>query len=213
MPVPTDLEPADLGRLGPDDDEPPLPDEATRPGRSKRPPRRRPRSRRRPTRCSTSGSRGGAGTEGAMETFRQVIRSHPGGTRVVLHVPGGRRRRAADGAADSASPTTPSCWPRSGAGSDRARSSSGWPDRSASATRAGSASGRLGPHRLDDRVPIGELGPDAGDRRRRRAASSLAISLRTALSSARDRVVDGVDQEAAAQEGAAGRRSTSPSTH
>ena len=33
---------------------------------------------------------GGTGTEGAMEAFRQVIRSHPGATRVVIHVPGGR---------------------------------------------------------------------------------------------------------------------------
>jgi hypothetical protein len=33
---------------------------------------------------------GGARIEGSMETFRQVIRSRPGATRVILHVPAGR---------------------------------------------------------------------------------------------------------------------------
>ncbi len=33
---------------------------------------------------------GGSGTEGAMEAFRQLLRAHPGATRVVIHVPSGR---------------------------------------------------------------------------------------------------------------------------
>ncbi len=33
---------------------------------------------------------GGSGTEDAMETFRQLLRAHPGSTRVVIHVPSGR---------------------------------------------------------------------------------------------------------------------------
>jgi len=32
----------------------------------------------------------GSGTEGAMEAFRQLLRAHPGSTRVVIHVPSGR---------------------------------------------------------------------------------------------------------------------------
>ena len=89
MPVPADLEPADLGRLSPDDDEPPLPDEATA---------LVVEAAAAPTTQLEAAADQvlhvrftlGSGTEGAMETFRQVIRAHPGGTRVVLHVPGGR---------------------------------------------------------------------------------------------------------------------------
>jgi len=33
---------------------------------------------------------GGSGTEGAMEAFQQLLRAHPGATRVVIHVPSGR---------------------------------------------------------------------------------------------------------------------------
>ena len=89
VPVPTDLEPADLGRLSPDDDEPSLPDEASA---------LVVEAAQAPTAQVEAAADQvlhvrftvGTGTEGAMETFRQVIRSHPGGTRVVLHVPGGR---------------------------------------------------------------------------------------------------------------------------
>jgi DNA polymerase-3 subunit alpha len=88
-PVPTDLEPEDLGRLGPDDDEPPLPDEVSALVAE---------AATAPTAPVEAGAdrilhvrfAAGAGTEAAMETFRQVIRSHPGTTRVVIHVPGGR---------------------------------------------------------------------------------------------------------------------------
>jgi hypothetical protein len=87
--VPTDLEPEDLGRLGPEDDEPPLPDEASA---------LLVEAAGAPTAPVEAGSDRvlhvrfvvGAGTEDAMETFRQVLREHPGTTRVVIHVPGGR---------------------------------------------------------------------------------------------------------------------------
>ncbi|MGZ8528661.1 MAG: OB-fold nucleic acid binding domain-containing protein, partial [Candidatus Limnocylindrales bacterium] len=88
-PVPLDLEPEDLARLGPDDDEPPLPDEASALVAE---------AAAAPTAPLEAGAdqvlhvrfSGGTGTEGAMEAFRQVIRSHPGATRVVIHLPGGR---------------------------------------------------------------------------------------------------------------------------
>jgi hypothetical protein len=87
--VPTDLEPEDLGRLGPDDDEPPLPDEVsalvTEAASAPTAPVEAGVDRILHVRFAA-----GAGTEAAMETFRQVIRSHPGTTRVVIHVPGGR---------------------------------------------------------------------------------------------------------------------------
>jgi hypothetical protein len=88
-PVPTDLEPEDLARLGPDDDEPPLPDEASALVAE---------AAAAPTAPLEAGAdqvlhvrfSGGIGTEGAMEAFRQLIRARPGATRVVIHVPGGR---------------------------------------------------------------------------------------------------------------------------
>ena len=99
-PVPPDLEPEDLARLGPDDDEPQLPDEASALVAE---------AAAAPTAPLEAGAdqvlhvrfSGGTGTEGAMEAFRQLIRSRPGATRVVIHVPGGRAGVAlADGAAD-----------------------------------------------------------------------------------------------------------------
>jgi hypothetical protein len=88
-PVPPDLEPEDLARLGPDDDEPPLPDEASALVAE---------AAAAPTAPLEAGAGqvlhvrfvGGTGTEVAMETFHQLIRSRPGATRVVIHVPGGR---------------------------------------------------------------------------------------------------------------------------
>ena len=88
-PVPTDLEPEDLATLGPDDDEPPLPDEASALVAE---------AAAAPTAPLEAGAdqvlhvrfSGGTGTEGAMEAFRQLIRARPGATRVVIHVPGGR---------------------------------------------------------------------------------------------------------------------------
>jgi hypothetical protein len=88
-PVPADLEPADLAGLGPDDEEPPLPIEANA---------RAIEAADAPTAPIEAGDgrvlhvrfAGGAGAEGAMETFRQVIRDHPGSTRVIIHVPAGR---------------------------------------------------------------------------------------------------------------------------
>jgi len=88
-PVATYLEPPDVGTLAPEDDEPPLPDEA---------------------RAEVAGAalaptvpvEAGSGrilhvrfamrvdTERAMEEFRSLIRSRPGATRVVIHVPSGR---------------------------------------------------------------------------------------------------------------------------
>ncbi len=88
-PVPSDLEPADLGRLGPEDEEPPLPDEATalviEAAAAATVQVEAARDQVLHVRFA-----GGAGAEGAMETFRQVIRAHPGSTRVVIHVSGGR---------------------------------------------------------------------------------------------------------------------------
>ena len=88
-PVPADLEPADLAGIGPDDEEPPLPIEANA---------RAIEAADAPTAPIEAGAgrvlhvrfAGGAGAEGAMETFRQVIRDHPGSTRVIIHVPAGR---------------------------------------------------------------------------------------------------------------------------
>ena len=88
-PVPPDLEPEDLARLGPDDDEPPLPDEASALVAE---------AAAAPTAPLEAGAdqvlhvrfSGGTGTEGAMEAFRLLIRARPGATRVVIHVPGGR---------------------------------------------------------------------------------------------------------------------------
>ncbi len=88
-PVPTDLEPADLGHLGPEDDEPPLPDEASA---------ELVEAAEAPT-AQVEASLGqvlhvrfilGTNTEGAMEAFQALIRARPGSTRVVIHVPTGR---------------------------------------------------------------------------------------------------------------------------
>jgi hypothetical protein len=87
--VPTDLEPADLGRLGPDDEEPPLPDEASALViEAAAAPTAQVEAR--VDQVLHVRFAGGSGAEVAMEMFRQVIRSHPGTTRVVIHVPGGR---------------------------------------------------------------------------------------------------------------------------
>ena len=88
-PVPTDLEPADLGHLGPENDEPPLPDEANA---------QVVEAAEAPTAPIEAGLGQvlhvrfilGTNTEGAMEAFQQLIRARPGSTRVVIHVPTGR---------------------------------------------------------------------------------------------------------------------------
>jgi len=89
-PVATYLEAPDFGAPGADDDdEPPLPDEARA---------RAADAAVAPTVPVEAGPGQvlhvrfhlGAGTEQAMEEFRTLIRSRPGGTRVVLHVPSGR---------------------------------------------------------------------------------------------------------------------------
>jgi hypothetical protein len=87
--VPSDLEPVELGRLAPEDDEPPLPDEASAQVAV---------LAAAPTAPVEAGADAvlhvrfavGTGTEGAMEAFRQLIRGRPGSTRVVIHVPMGR---------------------------------------------------------------------------------------------------------------------------
>ncbi len=98
---------------------------------SRRRPRRPPRSRRRRTRSSTSGSPPAPGPRTRWRRSARSsgrIRARPGWSSTSRRAGG---ERAADGAPDRASPTTPSCWPRSAAGSARARSSSAWPDRPA----------------------------------------------------------------------------------
>ncbi len=72
-----------------EDDEPPLPDEArARVAGAARAPTLPLEAR--PDQVLHVRFAASAGTERAMEAFRQVLRSHPGATRVVLHVPAGR---------------------------------------------------------------------------------------------------------------------------
>ena len=54
---------------------------------------------------------------GAMETFRTVLRDRPGATTVIIHVPPPVAVRPCRWSSVAASPTTPSCWPRSAADS------------------------------------------------------------------------------------------------
>jgi hypothetical protein len=88
-PVSPRFESAETGPLGADDDEPPLPEEALA---------RAADAAAAPTVPVEAGADQvlhvrfnlGAGTERAMEEFRTLIRSRPGATRVVIHVPTGR---------------------------------------------------------------------------------------------------------------------------
>ncbi len=88
-PSPPDPGPADLAAFGPDDDEPPYPDEvravATEAALAPTVPVEAGPGQVLHVRFAI-----GADTEGAMEWFRTVIRSRPGTTRVVIHVAGGR---------------------------------------------------------------------------------------------------------------------------
>jgi DNA polymerase-3 subunit alpha len=88
-PFPGDTEPEDLRAIGPEIDEPALPDEARRWAQA---------AAAAPT-VQTEASAdqvlhvrfaGGATAERTMEELRTLIRTRPGATRVVLHVPGAR---------------------------------------------------------------------------------------------------------------------------
>jgi hypothetical protein len=88
-PFPADSEPVDFQGLGPEIDEPALPDDARQEARA---------AAAAPTVPVEAGSgqvlhvrfAGGAAAERAMEDLRALIRARPGGTRVILHVPGAR---------------------------------------------------------------------------------------------------------------------------
>lgn len=89
QPMPTDSEPLDLRALGPEIDEPALPDDAVRAARA---------AAGAPTVQVEANSEQvlhvrfvyGVTAERSMEELRAMIRARPGATRVVLHVPGSR---------------------------------------------------------------------------------------------------------------------------
>ena len=98
---------------------------------------------------------------GAMEEVRTLLRSRPGTTRVVLHVPQGGGRDALPMELRSGSPTTPSCWPRWVAGSGTASSTCASPDRSPGLATPGTPPavpapvGRVARPDRDERAPAG----------------------------------------------------------
>ena len=140
---PTDLEPADLGRLSAGRRRAAASRRGDAPGSPAPPARRHSRSRRPPDQVlhvRFTGGRRHRGRDGGVPPGHPGAPGRDPGRPPRPRRPG--RRRAADGAPARASPTTPSCWPRSADGSARARSSCASPDRS---RRAAAASQLLRP--------------------------------------------------------------------
>ena len=174
-------------------------------GRRRPPTPRSTPARTRPARPVRRVGRHRIAWSSAMEPFKTLLRDRPGATRVVIHVPATGRGRRSRWSCAGASPTTPSCSPRSIAGSATGSWSCGSP-------RPERGPGRGRGRRLDGQsVPATRRTSwtaesfswnsarialtVAGSR-----SSSRAISLSTALSSAEIVPLAARDREARPQD-------------